>query len=216
MTTAAPTRTHTALALLFGPEEDTPEALAHRILSAQAGRNLGSALAALPEAIRAAAVSQVTTAAAGLLDINLADVLVAGWREHKNLTAAARHTLAVPGSTELVDLASHRVAATQAPYVSVLVDGRSVATIRFELTLVFDVSALLAEIHAGRLAALRTGRCDITGTLAIQGIDAVTRQARLDLPGAIPLGQGIRLLPAHDYPANEGAQGSGAGSASAA
>jgi len=143
-------------------------------------------------------------------------VLVAAWRKHQDLTAAARRTLAAPGSTELVDLAGHRVTATQEPYISILLDGHRVATIRFELTLVFDVSALLAEIHAGRLAALHSGRCGITGALAVQGIEVVSRQAHLDLPGIIPLRQGMRLLPADDYPADESAQGSREGSVSAA
>ncbi len=165
---------------------------------------------------REAASRQVSTTAAGLLDVNLADVLVAAWRKHKDLTAAARRTLAAPGSTELVDLASHRVTATQEPYISILVDGHRVAAIRFELSLVFDVSALLAEIHAGRLAALHSGRCGVTGALAVQGIEAVSRQAHLDLPGIIPLRQGIRLLPADDYPAAEGTHGSSEGSVSAA
>jgi len=201
MTPAVPTRT--AIALLFGSAEDTPGELAHRILSGAEGGNLGSALRNLPEATREAASRQVSTTAAGLLDVNLADVLVAAWRKHQDLTAAARRTLAAPGSTELVDLAGHRVTATQEPYISILVDGHRVATIRFELTLVFDVSALLAEIHAGRLAALHSGRCGITGALAVQGIEVVSRQAHLDLPGIIPLRQGMRLLPADDYPADE-------------
>jgi len=214
MTPAVPTRT--AIALLFGSAEDTPGELAHRILSGAEGGNLGSALQNLPEATREAASRQVSTTAAGLLDVNLADVLVAAWRKHQDLTAAARRTLAAPGSTELVDLAGHRVTATQEPYISILVDGHRVATIRFELTLVFDVSALLAEIHAGRLAALHSGRCGITGALAVQGIEVVSRQAHLDLPGIIPLRQGMRLLPADDYPADESAQGSREGSVSAA
>ena len=201
MTPAVPTRT--AIALLFGSAEDTPGELAHRILSGAEGGNLGSVLQNLPEATREAASRQVSTTAAGLLDVNLADVLVAAWRKHQDLTAAARRTLAAPGSTELVDLAGHRVTATQEPYISILVDGHRVATIRFELTLVFDVSALLAEIHAGRLAALHSGRCGITGALAVQGIEVVSRQAHLDLPGIIPLRQGMRLLPADDYPADE-------------
>jgi hypothetical protein len=36
--------------------------------------------------------------------------------------------------------------------------------------------------------------------LAIQDINTITKQSHVDLPGMIPLHQGIRLLPAHDYP----------------
>ena len=202
MTTPGPERPHTALALLVGPGDDTPRAIAEQMLTADIGRNLGGALDRLPELARDAAIRQVSTAAAGLLDVDLADVLAAGWREHKDLTASARRTLATPGSTELVKLSDHRVTVAQEPSVSMLVDGRDVATVRFRLSLAFDISVLLAEVQAGRLVALHSGRCDVTGALAIQGIDAVNGQAHLDLPGAISFRQGIRLLPAHEYPAN--------------
>jgi hypothetical protein len=194
----APPAPHTALTVLFGPDADALEALAGRIASDPG--TLGHALQDLPEAARAAAAREAAAAAAGLLDVDLIEVLVAGWREYQDLTAAARRTLAVPGSIELVRLADHRVTAAQQPYVTVLVDDHRVATVNLELSVVLDISALLADICAGRLAALQSGHCDITATLAIEGAEVVTRQAHLELPGAVPLGHGIRLLPAGDYP----------------
>ena len=201
MTPAAQDRPSTVLDLLFGGGEDASGALAHEILSAGAGEHLDRSLADLPKVTREAAVREATTAAAGLLDVDLIGVLVAGWREHHDLAAAARRTLAAPGSTELVDVATHEITTTQQPSVGVLVDGRQVATVQLDLSVVFDVSALVAGISAGRLVALHSGRCDITATLSIQGADVVTRQARIELPGAVPLSPGPRLLPASDYPA---------------
>ena len=93
MTSAVPDHPSTTLDLLFGPGEDAPGALAHQILSAGTGGNLGRALESLPTATRQAAVREATTAAAGLLDVDLLGLLVAGWREHHDLTAAARRTL---------------------------------------------------------------------------------------------------------------------------
>lgn len=106
-----------------------------------------------------------------------------------------------PGSSELVRLATHSVHVAREPYVSVLVDGRLIATVRLSVSVVFDVSALLAGISAGRLVAVHAGRCDITGTLAIEGVEVASGQASLDLPGVIPLTPGVRLLPAEEYPA---------------
>ncbi len=199
MTPAVQDRPSTTLDLLFGAGQDAPGALADQILSAGGG-SLGHALENLPKATCEAAVSEATTQAAGLLDIDLISLLVAGWRAHHDLAAAARHTLAAPGSTELVDLATHQITTSQQPSVTVLVDGHRVATLQLDLSVVFDVSALGAGISAGRLVALHSGRCDITATLAIQGTTVITRQAHLELPGVIPLGPGIRLLPARNYP----------------
>jgi hypothetical protein len=196
--TSAPPRT--AAALLFGPDEDKPAAIAQQLRSADLGEDIRSALDSLPPLTRETAVGQVSSAAAELLNISLADVAAEAWRKHADLTAAARRTLAAPGSTDLVDLAAHRVIAGQEPYVSLLIDGHRVATVRFGLSLVFEVSALLAEVKAGRLVAIHSGRCEVTGALAIQDINTITKQADVDMPGMIPLHQGIRLLPAHDYP----------------
>jgi len=195
-------RPQTVLDLLFTPGEDRPEALAHQIMSADVNGDLGRALGNLPKSLREAAVREATTAAAGQMDIDLTGFLVAGWRKHHDVIAAARRTVAAPGSTELVDLATHQITTTQRPAVNLLVDGHRVATVQLSLAVVFDVRALVAGIRAGRLVALHSGRCNVTATLAIQETNVITRQARLDLPGVIPLGQGIRLLAADSYSAD--------------
>jgi hypothetical protein len=105
---------------------------------------------------------------------------------------------------ELVDMPGHQITTTQHPSVRVLVDEAEVATIQLGLSLVFRVNAMGAKISAGRLVALHSGRCDLTVTLAVQGTTVLTKQARLTLPGVISLGQGIRLLAAHHYPASHG------------
>ena len=212
MTPAERARPRTATELLFGPGEDAAGALAERMARAGADGNLGTGLEHLP----AAAGREVAGQAAGLLDVNLADVLVAGWREHHELAAAAQRTLAVPGSTELVSLATHQISTEQRPYVTVLVDGHRVATVELGLSLTLVVTALLAGISAGRLVALHTGRCDVTAALAIQGSDLVTRQAHFELPGVIPVSPGIRLLPARHYPAAGKQEEAGSQEASAA
>jgi hypothetical protein len=201
MTTAVQGTTPTALDLLFGADTDAAETLAGEILSPGGDQDLGRALAHLPEMTRKAAVQEAATAAAGLLKVDLIGVLVRGWREHGDIVAAARRTLAAPASTELVSMAAHEVTLEQRPSVSVLVDGQRVASLELGLSIVFDVNALLLLISGGRLVAVRSGRCEITATLAVQGADLLVRQAHLELPGVIPLGRGIRLLPVGEYPA---------------
>jgi hypothetical protein len=199
--TTAPTRPDTALTLLFGPGEKTLDTVTSEILTAGTGGNLDRALKDLPQVARDAAAHEITTATAGLLNINLLDdVLLPGWREYRDLTSAARRTLAEPGSTELVHVASHRVSAAQQPSVAVLVDGKRVATLHLSLSLVLDVNALLARVRGGRLVAILSGSCDVTATLAIDGTDVACKQAHLDLPGEVALAQSLRLLPARDYP----------------
>ena len=201
--TGLPTRPDTALTVLFGPDEKNLDRLRDTILATGTGASLDRALRKLPPPTRDAAAREVTTATAELLDINLIDVLLRGWREYADLTSAARRTLAAPDATELVSLASHRVRMSQQPSVAVLVDGHQVANLCMGLLLVFDLNAVLARVRAGRLAAVISGSCDVTATLAIDDIDIVSKQAHLELPGEAALTKPLRLLPAGDYPAGD-------------
>jgi len=72
------------------------------------------------DAARTAALGQVTDdrlaeVAAGLLDVDLGLVAVAGWRRHRQLVVAARETLSDPGLTTIVELVEHRTSSTWRP-----------------------------------------------------------------------------------------------------
>ena len=204
MTTATEGRAPTALSVLFDQDTDAAEALASEILSPGGNQNLGSALAQFPEMTRKAAVQEAAaTAAAALLKVDLVGVLMRGWREHRDIVSAARRTLAAPGSAEVVIVTSHQIKLDQRPSISVLVDGQRVATLQLGLSIVFDLNAVLLGISGGRLTGVRSGRCDLTATLAVQGTDLLNKRAHLELPGVISLRQGIRLLPVDEYPAGE-------------
>jgi hypothetical protein len=196
MTQEAPTRPDTAFSLLFGAgapgTDDLPRQLEDQ---------LGGVLDNLPHAIHEAAAGQMAGAAAQLLDVNLVDVLIGAWRLHEELIKAARRSLQAPGGVTLQDLLPFQLSVTQDPYIDVLVDDRSVARIQFSLTLEYEVRAMLPEIRAGRLVALHDGHCDVTATLAIENQQIASRSMRFELPGAIRLGAGLRLLPAEEYAA---------------
>jgi hypothetical protein len=208
MTSAPHDRPQTVLDLLITPGEDSPGVLAQQLMSPDTYQNLGRALENVPGALRETAVRETARVATGQLNIDLIGLLAGGWRKHQDMIAAARRTVAAPGSVELIDLVAHRITTTQRPAVAVLVDGNRLATVQLGVTVVFDVSAVVTEIREGRLATLHSGRCLVTVTLTVQETEVMTRQARLDLPGVIPLGQGIQLLPDHSYQPNPGREAS--------
>jgi hypothetical protein len=78
------------------------------------------------------------------------------------------------------------------------------ATVELGVSVVFNVSALVAGIRGGRLVAVHSGRCDVTATLPIQDTKVISRQVAFELPGIIPLGRGIDLLADHGQPAGAG------------
>jgi hypothetical protein len=86
--------------------------------------------------------------------------------------------------------------------VDTLGDGDQVATLRFTLSVVFDIGTVVAGITAGLLVAIDAGRCDVTASLNFQGTDVLTTRTHRELPGLIKLGPGIRLLHDDDCPAS--------------
>ncbi len=203
----------TVLDLLFTPDEDGPGAIIPGLMSPDATEGLSRALENVPATLREAAVRETTNAVKGLLDVDLTGFLVSGWQKHREVIAAARRSMTAPGSIELVNLATHQITATQRPVVNLLVDNHRVATVELGLSVVFDVSALVAGIRDGRLVAVHSGRCDVRATLAIQDTEVISRQAHLELPGIIPLGRGIRLLAEQSLSAGLGEETSRASAA---
>jgi hypothetical protein len=200
VTTARQDRSLTAADLLFGSSADAPEALARQIVSAGRGQNLGRALEHLPRVTRDAAIREAALAAAVLLKIDLVDVLVAGWRDHRDIRSAARRTLATPGSKELVGVAPHRISTVQQPAVSILLDGHRVHTLQLGLSIIFEVTGLVAGVSRGRLAGLHAGRGEVGVALTVHEIEILAKRAHLELPGMLALRTGLRLLPGHEYP----------------
>jgi hypothetical protein len=198
LTTSEPDDVITAADLLFGSAEDAHEALARHVMSA--GRRTARAFERLPRVTREAAVREAAVAAVGLLKVDLMEVLVTGWREHRDIFSAARRTLDMPGSKELVGLAPHRITTVQQPAVGILVDGHRVHTLQLGLSIFFEVTGLVAGIHAGRLAAIHAGRGDLGVALTIHELEVLTRRSHLELPGVKSLSRGFRLLPASAYP----------------
>ena len=198
MTTPGPDGTITAADLLFGSTEGAHEALTRQVMSA--GRTTARAFERLPRVTREAAVREASVVAVGLLKIDLMEILVSGWREHRDIFTAARRTLDIPGSKELVGLAPHRITTVQQPSVGILVDNHRVHTLQLGLSIFFEVTGLVAGIHAGRLAAVHAGRGDLGVALTIHELEVLTNRAHLELPGVKSLQRGFRLLPASAYP----------------
>jgi hypothetical protein len=154
---------------------------------------VATALPRLSKAGRAAAAAELTDVAQGLLDLDLAGLVLAGWRKHRNLLAAATRTVERPGTTELVELATHRITSVHEPSVDVLVDGVRVAVVRLELKVELLVRALVATVRLGYLIGLRSGSFEVRVALAVAGREVTVGQTSLASPLFVRLGDGIPL-----------------------
>lgn len=186
-----------ASALLFGDADSAAQVLA-TLRANNVVPSLAAHVAQLPGDMQLAIHEESARLSTGLFEVTTLTLLLQGWREHEALQDAARRTLAAPGATATVELADHVVRQEYRPSLDIHVDAWPPVTIMFTVTIEFDIKALVAVVREGRLSALRSGGCDVTATLAVQGIDAVRRDTHLDLALVVPLGDGFALLDAED------------------
>lgn len=130
-------------------------------------------------------------------DLNLVDIIVHALSTYEELREAGRRTIDEPDSAEFVELIEHQVTFQNQPLIQVVVNGQQIATLHMLLSLVIEIQALTATVRTGRLTALQIGRCDVTGSVGIDGRPIADRQAQVKLPVSIPLGAGIPLVTHH-------------------
>ncbi|MFD7320158.1 hypothetical protein ACFV9D_03565 [Streptomyces sp. NPDC059875] len=188
---APPTTPTTVRAFLLGEGEELDAPLrAHDT----AGPVLAPVRGRTPAADRAVE-HELATVVEDFLALDVLDLAAAGWRGHSALQSAARRTRDLPGSEEVVALATHRVTSTHRPYVDVYVDGAKIGTLDVELTAVFWISGLVCVVRDACLTGVRSGNCAVDASLGVQGsVIAQRRGGRLDLPGAFALRGPVPLL----------------------
>jgi hypothetical protein len=182
MTITAATHPLTVSGFLFGEDQDTEQALAQALHDHGVLGPMNTTLQLVSEAVREAAGDQVAGVAHGLLDLDLGELVVAGWRKQDQLAAAAERTATNPGSSEVVELATHRVSSAHHPSVELLVNDAHVATVTFDLGVELIIKALVVTVRDGHVVSLHTGSCDVTATMAAEGVQLASRRAHLELP----------------------------------
>lgn len=200
----------TAQVVLFGSNEPGG-ALARSGGWKGATGNVSGVFGRLSKGGRAVAERELSAAMTKLLNVKLCDLIIAGLRRHPALVAAAQATAAQatnakPESTEVVQLATHRIDSVHRPQVDIVVNGAHVATLRFELTVTFDVQAAVATVRHARLVGLNSGACTVGVTFSCEGHQLASRAVPFDAPVTAHLGEGISLLD-DDRPGAAPAQG---------
>ncbi len=188
---------------LFGP--DHPERGIQRGLLADPAVLAGlTAAAVLSPMGRELAAQEVARAVAGLLSIDVVDVVLGGWKRQRDLQDAARRTLADPDDVELVRLGAHTIEMHERPTVDVIIDGTPVTTIGVDITITAVVDTLVARIASGLLTGLESGTITITGKVKVRTTTIGQSTCVLDAAVDIPLRAGIPLLTATRVVADAG------------
>ena len=123
-----------------------------------------------------------------LLDINIVDVLLGGWKAHQEVRREIELTTADPSRTAKVVLAHHSIDSTHTPSIEFRAQGRKVFSLAFPVELAFDVDAVELTIRTGAICEVRTGDVKVRGTLKLENTVLVERAlAPIELPGRMLL-----------------------------
>lgn len=172
---------------------DSPNEIDSALQGSAALKTAVDALERLPGPLANTAISRVSAVVAPLLEMNLVDVLVAGWKKHAALVGAARTSLETPGSEVPVSLATHRITSTQEPSVQLEVDGLDAGSVDLRIELNAIIHGLVGVVSAGGLTSLQIGRVELKGTLLCEGIEIKSVSRDIDPELELHLGSGIPL-----------------------
>lgn len=188
----------TVRSIFFDSPADAVSALATAVRSGAAGDGVVDALGRMPDAGKKAVLSEVGSAAAGILELGVQDIFGQAWGKYTALRRAAVATAADPGSEQIVELASHTLSFDHQPGVDVHIGDLPPLPITLHIQLTILVQGLVAVVRGGRLLLVRTGSCEATGTLTIAGRQVAERQLAVEFPLSLSFRDGIPLAEPSD------------------
>ena len=141
-------------------------------------------------ALRAPIASKMTEA----LSTKVIGGWVSAWQTWDQVKEKAQKSRLSPTAPFNCTLLEHTIESTLHPYVKVLLGSELVQEIDFDVTLATQFDGLILDLLGGSLVSIRPGRCEWSGSIAIQETTLIERQlAELDLPGRVVLKHPIVL-----------------------
>ena len=123
-----------------------------------------------------------------LLDLNVVDILLGGWKKQQEVRRELRETAADPSRTAIVHLARHTLESTHAPSMELRAQGRRLVELSFPVDLAFEIEAAELTLRAGAVREVRTGDVKVRGTVKLENTVVLDRQlSSISLPGRILL-----------------------------
>ena len=181
-----------SMAPLFSRESlKIPELLAAASGAMQKGAQLRAD--AVSPAFWAASAHRVLDMVGKLTDIPVTDVLVGGWKIHRQFAKYA-----APGfpkdKVSCIALSTHHIKSSYQPYIELIVDGVSAGRVDFAIELDVCLEAGTLVIQGGRFKRLEAGKCRVTGTLKCEG-QTVTERTSRDFAWSegISFGEGVPI-----------------------
>lgn len=126
---------------------------------------------------------------AELFDVEIPDILTVSWKKADALKKVLAESKASPDETFELELAEHTIESEHHPYIEIRIRDIPVPkTIEFTVLLSFTLKGFILKIQDGEIREIRTGSCDVEGSVQFQGVTIVEKKsAPIQLPGSIPV-----------------------------
>jgi hypothetical protein len=149
-----------------------------------------------PLAVWAGVSRAVSRALQQALEVNIADVLVAGWNTYQSLLEYADPAKHPPQEVASVTLWEHTITSSHEPQVELLVNGKKIATVTCGVDLELQFESATLTIQGGKILEVKAGTCVGKGVLKCEGAVLMERSsAEVSLPGRLTFGEGIPIQP---------------------
>lgn len=172
-----------SLKAFFTEDESRPIA---DLLSDDAPADLLKSVAGLPPALLPGAAKAVSGALDGLFDISLGSVLQASWQSIAAVKDALKTTRDDAEAKVLVPLLDHKITSSHKPHIDLVVGGKSLGGLVFEIALTLQLKGVQLEVAKGRFAGLGAGAVLGQGVFSFAGQPLIQRTSpAFNLPGRV-------------------------------
>jgi hypothetical protein len=128
-----------------------------------------------------------------LLKIPVIDIFLASWKETDAIKELLSESRTAPEAVTTVDLADHTIKSLHHPHIEVRQKKASTKKIGFTLRLLFNLQGFSLRIQNGLIKEMRTGPCEMHGTLEYQGLTVVEQtNAPINLPEVVAFGDSLK------------------------
>lgn len=123
-----------------------------------------------------------------LFNVPLPNVLVTSWKKVGDIQALLEKSRNSPDEVNYVELAQHSINCDQKPHIEMRFKSMPVKKIEFAVKLLFGLKGFVLKIQNGAIAEIKTGSCDVKGTISYAGQVIVEKKlTTINLPGRLPV-----------------------------
>jgi len=136
-----------------------------------------------------------------ILNISIPDIIISAFKKYGILLKYLDRNKYPPDEVFLVSMAERTIKSEHRPYIyiEILINGQTVGKIEFEISLSLVLNGIILKIQDGKIKEVTTGTCKGEGIIKCGNLEILKKETEsISLPGSIPLGEGIPIIPKMD------------------